>query len=539
MVSEFGAVSLIPPLLAIVLAIITRKPILALFLGVWSGGVIYSGGLGIVQTFTWVAQSIAPPDGSVFHAQILIFTLLLGAGVTFIWRTGGSLAITRFATKRLDSQRKAGLMAWLLGLVWFFDDYANTAVVGSSMRDITDELRISREKLSYIVDSTAAPVATFGISSWVAYQISMVQEGYQQAGITGGEGGVPTAFVAFLQSIPFNMYCLFAIAMVFIIVVTGRDFGEMLDAEHRSWQTGNVLREGAVPLQSIEENLGEPNGDNPQLRMFIVPVLVLVAVAITGAVWTGYAPDRTLIQIAGNADFASALVWGSFAMVVAAMALARISDVLSLDECMDSLVDGFSIMLTAVTILVLAWSISLTTSALGTGEFVTGIAQGIVTPTLLPLVILFASAFIAFSTGTSWGTMAIVTPVAIPLAWGIGGQSPELIPVAVGTVFSGAIFGDHTSPISDTTILSSTFTGADHIDHVRTQLYYAVTVVFVASVLLLAYGMTGITPLALLPVGLVLLVALVYGLSELDAQRKGLSPQAARRTRQESDVADD
>ncbi|WP_224332330.1 Na+/H+ antiporter NhaC family protein [Haloprofundus halobius] len=536
MVSEFGGLSLVPPLLAIVLAIVTRKPILALFLGVWSGGVIYSGGLGVVQTFTWVAESIGD---DVFHAQILIFTLLLGAGVTFIWRTGGSLAITRFATKRLDSQRKAGLMAWVLGLVWFFDDYANTAVVGSSMRDITDELRISREKLSYIVDSTAAPVATFGISSWVAYQISMVQEGYQQAGITGGEGGVPTAFVAFLQSIPFNMYCLFAIAMVFIVVVTGRDFGEMLDAEHRSWQTGNVLREDAVPLQSIEENLGEPNGDDPQLRMFVLPVLALIIVAITGAVWTGYAPDRSLVGIAGNADFASALVWGSFFMVVTAMVLALVSDVLTLDECMDSLVDGFSIMLTAVTILVLAWSISLTTSALGTGEFVTGIAQGIVTPTLLPLVILFASAFIAFSTGTSWGTMAIVTPVAIPLAWGIGGQSPELIPVAIGTVFSGAIFGDHTSPISDTTILSSTFTGADHIDHVRTQLYYAVTVMFVAGSLLLIYGMTGVTPLVLLPVGLVLLVALVYGLSEIDAQRKGISPQAARRSRQERDVADD
>ncbi|QCJ47721.1 MULTISPECIES: Na+/H+ antiporter NhaC family protein [Haloprofundus] len=535
MAAEFGALSLVPPLLAIVLAIVTRKPILALFLGVWSGGVIYSGGLGVVQTFTWVAESIGD---DVFHAQILIFTLLLGAGVTFIWRTGGSLAITQFATKRLDSQRKAGLMAWLLGLVWFFDDYANTAVVGSSMRDITDELRISREKLSYIVDSTAAPVATFGISSWVAYQISMVQEGYSQIGVTGGEE-VPTAFIAFLQSIPFNMYCLFAIAMVFIVVVTGRDFGEMLDAEHRSWETGNVLREDAVPLQSIEENLGEPNGDNPQLRMFVVPVLVLVVVAIAGAVWTGYAPDRGIVQIAGNADFASALVWGSFFMVVSAMLLALVSGALTLDECMDSLVDGFSIMLTAVTILVLAWSISLTTGALGTGEFVTGIAQGIVTPTLLPLVVLFASAFIAFSTGTSWGTMAIVTPVAIPLAWGIGGQSPELIPVAVGTVFSGAIFGDHTSPISDTTILSSTFTGADHIDHVRTQLYYAVTVVLVASVMLLIYGMTGLTPLVLLPVGLGLLVALVYGLSEFDARRKGLTPKASRRPRQERDVADD
>ncbi|WP_129113257.1 Na+/H+ antiporter NhaC family protein [Halegenticoccus tardaugens] len=516
MASDFGALSLVPPLLAIVLAVVTRRAILSLFVGVWIGAVIAVQGLGVVQTFDWVIGSMTDS----FNAEVMLFIFLLGAGIALIWRMGGSLAVANWATKRLDSRRKVGLAAWLLGMVWFFDDYANTAIVGSSMKSIADEMRMSREKLAYILDSTAAPVATFGISSWVAYQISMINTGYRAAGIADT---APSAFVTFLRSIPYNVYCLLAVLMVGIVVVTRRDFGEMLDAETRARETGKLYRDGAKPLQSIKEELGAVETEEPMLRLFILPVAALVAVVVVGAVWTGYAPNRDALAMAENADFIGALVWGSFAMVATAIALSRAYDIMGLDEAMDTVIDGFGIMLNAISILVLAWSIGTVAEELGTGQFVTGIAQGVVTPTLLPIVILFAAAVISFSIGTSWGTMALVTPVAIPMAWEISGGSNEMLAVATGAVFSGAIFGDHCSPISDTTILSSTFAGSDHVDHVRTQIYYALTVVSVATLVYLLYGLTGLSQFVLLPAGVVVLVALVYGLSEWDARRKNLS----------------
>ena len=226
--SEFGALSLVPPLLAIALAIVTRKAVLSLFLGIWAGGVIVTGNVGLGQTFEWIASAVGD---SVFHAQIIIFTLLLGSAVAMMWRLGGSHAVRQWAAERIDTKRKAGLSAWFLGIVLFFDDYANTAVVGSTMKDISDNLNISREKLSYLVDSTAAPVATLAISSWVAFQLSMIESGYEATDLAESE--IPDSFTVFLESIPYNMYAILAIVMVGIIVLSQRDYGEMLAAEHR------------------------------------------------------------------------------------------------------------------------------------------------------------------------------------------------------------------------------------------------------------------------------------------------------------------
>ncbi|OYR44500.1 Na+/H+ antiporter NhaC family protein [Halorubrum sp. Eb13] len=519
-VETYGAISLFPPLFAIVLAMVTRKPVLSLFLGIWSGAVIFTANVGVVQSLDWVVSSIGE---STFNAKIMLIVLFLGAGVALIWRLGGASAIANAATSRLDSQRKVGLATWVFGMLWFFGDYSNTAIVGTTMREMADELRMSREKLAYIIDSTAAPVATFGISSWVVYQLSMIREGYSAAGISPESEAVPGAFALFIQSVPFNVYCILAVAMVGIIVLSQRDFGEMLTAETRSWTEGKLLRDNAVPMQSAEDSLGDLLTDSPQLRFFLVPVGALITVVIGGAFFTGLSasdPGASTLDVVGNAQFVDALLWGTFAMVSVAIALGVGSGVASLDEAMETVIDGFGMMLTALSILVMAWTIGTVTTALGTGVYVTNVAEAFVTPTLLPLVVLFAAAVVAFSTGTSWGTMAIVTPIAIPLAYSVGGGTAALLPVAVGTIFSGAIFGDHCSPISDTTILASTFTGSDHIDHVRTQMYYAVTVLGVSALLLLTWGVTGITPVILLPVGATLLYGIVYVLSELDAGRK-------------------
>ncbi|PSP83901.1 sodium:proton antiporter [Halobacteriales archaeon QS_1_68_17] len=516
--ASYGALSLVPPLLAIVLAIVTRKAVLSLFLGVWAGGVVFTGGFGLAKTFDWIAKAIGE---SVFHAQIIIFTLLLGSAVAMIWRLGGSYAVRNWALEWIDTKRKAGVAAWLLGILLFFDDYANTAVVGSTMKDVSDDLRISREKLSYLVDSTAAPVATLAISSWVAFQLSMIESGYEATDLAASE--VPDSVGVFLQSIPYNMYAILAVVMVGIVVITQRDYGEMLAAEHRAAETGKVTRDDARPMQDVAAELGEPNVEDPRLLSFVLPIAVLIVVTLGTVVWTGYEPGASALTVAENADYAVALIFGSFAMVATAYGLGYALGRLTLSESVDTTIDGFGIMLTAVTILVLAWSIGNVVEALGTGEYVAGIADRTLSPELLPVVVLFTAAFIAFSTGSSWGTMAIVTPIAVPVAWNLTG-SHTVVSVMVGAVFSGAIFGDHSSPISDTTVLSATFTGADLVDHVRTQIYYAVTVVLVAAVLLLVWGYTRVTPLALLPVGVLALVGLVYGLSEFDARRRGIDP---------------
>ncbi|WP_226479705.1 Na+/H+ antiporter NhaC family protein [Natrinema amylolyticum] len=541
--ATYGALSVLPPLLAIVLAIVTRRPMLALFLGIWSGAVVYTESLGIAQTFDWIVSAIIVDEG--FHVQILVFTLLLGSGVALIWRLGGAIAVRRWATTHLESQRTVGLTTWGLGLVMFFDDYANTAIVGSTMREISDELRISREKLAYIVDSTAAPVATLGISSWVAFQLSLISRAYDDMGVADE---APTAFATFVGSIPYNTYALLAIVMVGVVVYTGRDYGEMLDAEHRSRTTGAVNREGAQPLQKVEEDLGEPIDERPMLRTFFAPVVVLIGVTLAGAFWTGYqswlstqaeagAPTafgaavdeagltQVLIDIVGAGDFATALIWGSFAMVVSAIAIGLAYGLFDIGDGVDTVIDGFGIMLTAVTILVLAWTISSVAETLGTGEFVASVAEPYITAELLPVLVLLVAAFVAFTMGSSWATMGLVTPIAIQVAYEFG-TGFELVPVAVGAVFSGAIFGDHASPISDTTVLSATFSGADLIDHVRTQLPYALTVFLVVVGCYLLNGYLGVPPIVFLPLGVVALIGLVVGLSRLDADRKGLEPVA-------------
>ncbi|EMA64835.1 Na+/H+ antiporter NhaC family protein [Halorubrum kocurii] len=535
--TDFGALSVAPPLLAIVLAVITRKAVLSLFLGIWSGAVIVTGGLGIVQTFEWIVAAVSDE----FQATILVFTLLLGSGVAMVWNLGGTAAVRDWALDRLDSQRQAGLVAWGLGLVLFFDDYANTAIAGSAMKDVSDRLRISREKLSYIVDSTAAPVATLGISSWVAFQLSLIAEGYDAAGVA--EANRPGTFEVFVSSIPFNMYAILAIVMVLLIVGSGRDYGEMLAAEHRSWTAGKVTRDEAVPMQDVAGELGEPPASTPRLVNFFVPVAVLIAVTVATALWSGEfspvgfggdlvageldAAGGRLWDAALNASYEVALMIGSFAMVASGFALGKAYGIFGVGDATEYTIDGFGIMLTAVSILALAWGIGEAIDALGTGAYVANVAVGSVSSALLPALVFVFAGLIAFSTGTSWGTMGIVTPIAIPIAWEISGGGAAghtLVAAMVGVIFSGAIFGDHSSPISDTTVLSATFTGADLIDHVRTQIYYAVTVAAVVVLLLVTWGVTRVTPLALLPLGAVLLAGLVYLLSELDAARRGVDP---------------
>lgn len=514
MEGSFGIWTLLPPLVAIVLCFLTKRVLVSLFLGILTGGIILSGG----NPFAGIAYSLDTIIGSIcddWNARLLLFNLFMGAGVAFIWKLGGSKALTQWAKTKIKSRKSAGVGAWLLGIIVFFNDYVNAAIVGNVFRDIYDEHKLSTERLSYILDSTAAPVATFFISDWIAYQIGMIKSGIDAAGIETVE-----AFPAYIHSIPLNLYCIFAVLLVGILAISGKDFGPMLKAEHRAVTEGKVVRDGASPMMDVGYELGEPKDVKPMILTFFLPIIVLVGVTLFGFWWTGR-PGDSIMEILGNSDPAKALLWGAFAMTLVGIFMALGQKIMNLKETMDTFLDGFKLMLLACSILVLAWSLGTVTGDMNLADYIITLIGDSISFAMLPIIIFLFGMFISFSTGTSWGTMAILTPIAIPLAYKVTGDA-NLAVVMAGVVFSGAIFGDHCSPISDTTVLASIFAGADHIDHVTTQLPYALTAAGVAGVMYIIFGITHMNPAILIVVGLAILVALAYVFAGYSEKRYGI-----------------
>lgn len=512
MQADQGFLALFPPLVAIISCFITKRVLLSLFLGILTGGMIFSLG-DPFAAFAYSLDAIIHSMTDEWNARLLLFNLLMGAGVALIWRLGGSKALSVWARRKIKNRNQAGIAAWVLGLTIFINDYINAAIVGNVFRDIFDEMKISKEKLSYIVDSTAAPVATFFISDWIAFQIGMVQSGIDAAGIKD-----ISAFEGYLRGIPLNFYCIFAVAFVGILLISKKDFGPMLKAENRVLTTGKTFSENANPMLDVADEMGEARDTKPMLISFFLPILILVLVTIFGFYWTGRGPGKTFIQILGDADAAKALVWGAFYMTLTGAIIALINRILTISEVMDTIIDGLKLMLMACAILVTAWTLGTITKNMKLADFIIQVIGPNLHAGFLPLAVFVFGCIVAFATGTSWGTMTILTPIAIPLTYKLTGDPVTALMIS-GVVFSGAIFGDHCSPISDTTVLSSIFSGADHMDHVSTQIPYALTCAAVASVLYLVYGFMGVSPVMLIFIGVGLLVFLVYFLSDQFARK--------------------
>ncbi|WP_085994319.1 Na+/H+ antiporter NhaC family protein [Oceanobacillus senegalensis] len=475
--------SVIPPIVAVVLAIITRRVLLSLFISIWVGGIIFAGGnpfAAVGQTFTWMKDVMIDP----WNARFLVMTALLGTGAAFMFKTGGAQGLIRALGKKINSRKRVQLLPYFLGLIIFFNDYVNSVIVGNASKDITGKKKVSREKLSYIIDSTSAPIATIGpVSDWIGFQVSLIAAAFASASIVGLE-----PYFSFLQSIPWNFYailCLLAVPMI----ILGKDFGPMAKAEKRAQTTGKLIPEGSVPLSSVEDDLGEPFQKEGNVWNFFLPLITLISVSLWGLWYTGGgAEGKSMMDALAATDVSIALTWGAFAMTVTGLILALLQG-MSLKACEETLLGGIRTMLPALIIIVLAWSIGTVTSDLGTAEYVVSATQGWMTAALLPFLIFIIGMFISFATGTSWGTMSILTPIAIPLAYTFGGE--ELIPIIIGAIFAGSIFGDHVSPISDTTVMASIFSGSDHIAHVNTQAPYALIPAGIASVLYLSYSFIG------------------------------------------------
>lgn len=478
-----GILTILPPLVAIVLALVFRQVVVALLAGIWVGSFLLYDYRFFSSLLRTVDHFIINALSSEGHIPIVVFSLLFGGMVGVISKNGGTAGIAELVTRFSRTPERGQLSTWFLAFVFFFDDYANVLIRGNLMRPITDRLRISREKLSYIVDSGAAPVASlFVISTWIGYEVGLIDQALKS--INWQE----EAYTVFIKTIPYRFYPIFTLVLVFLIAVMNRDFGPMLAAERRARSTGEVVRRGGRVFNSLEE---------PQSLREIVttgkwwngllPIIGVIAVALGGLYSTGTQAlqeagrlEYGLGDIISNANSYAALLWASATGCAIAIVLSVAQRTLTLNESMDAWLHGMFGMLVGVVILTLAWSIGVVTEDLNTAAYLVQIMKGTLAPHWLPVLTFLIAAIISFATGTSWGTMAILMPLVVPLGFTIGtdaGLDPSQLHVIVygniSSVLAGAVFGDHCSPISDTTILSSMASSCDHIDHVRTQLPYA------------------------------------------------------------------
>jgi len=539
-----GWLSILPPLIAIILALATRDVLISLFLGVFSGALILYAWNPITAFARSIDTIIVPALADGDHAKIIIFSLLLGGMVGVITKSGGTQGIVERLRGSARTARRGQVATWMMGVLIFFDDYANTLIVGSTMRPITDRLRISREKLAYIVDSTAAPVASvFPISTWVGFEVGLIAAAFTQLSIPYN------AYATFIASIAYRFYPIFALVLGFTIAFSCRDRGPMLRAELRASETGAVIGDGDTPLSdSTAATLAPPEGKPLRARNAFIPIGVVIGVTIVGLYVSGSsnlvrAADistwRWLQDVFSAASSLDVLLWASLSAAVTALTLAVAQRILTPKQAMEGLVGGFKSMLLAIVVLVLAWSIGQVTGLLHTADYVVGFTSGILSPQWLPVLVFLMAAGISFATGTSWGTMAILMPLVIPVAHRLSlaaGHPMDGDPYygfmlgTISSVLAGSVWGDHCSPISDTTILSSMGSGCDHIAHVKTQMPYAFGIGLLGMVvgdIPTAYGMS---PWISILVGSAIIVGGVLLLGKRSDYRPGEKAAAASAT---------
>ena len=490
MMIQAGWLSILPPVIAIVLALITKEVYSSLLAGVLSGMLIYCGfsGSSLLTAVTGTLDMMAAQLGD--NSYMVLFLALLGALVVVVTRAGGSRAYGRWASGKLKSPVAAKLATTILGVLIFIDDYFNCLTVGTVMRPVTDKHRISREKLAYLIDSTAAPICIIApISSWAVAVSSELESA----------GGLN----AFFATIPYNLYALLTLVMVLVICLTDFDFGPMKRAAMNAQAAPEADESGEMDGMTIS--------DRGTVLDLVLPMLVLIACSILGMAYVGGFFSGTPFTVAIGENPTAGLTLGAFAALVFALILYVPRKLVSFKDFMDSITQGVKFMVGAILILVLAWSLSgVCRSMLGTGEFVSNLVQTSNIPLrLLPAIVFAVAAFLSFSMGTAWGTFGILLPIVTMICTGAEGAA-VLIP-SLGATLAGSVYGDHCSPISDTTILSSAGAKCEHIRHVETQIPYAT---LVAAVCFVGYLIAGFTSNPWLPLGasILLLLGILFGI---------------------------
>ena len=464
-----GWLSILPPLVAIFLAIWTRQVFISLFFGIWLGWTILMGGnpaTGLRATLEACIKVFE--DGG--NTKVIAFSGLVGALIALVQRSGGVQGFIQWLLRSgfAKNRRSAGLLAYLIGTVIFVESNITCLVTGAVARPIFDKLKISREKLAYICDSTSAPVCIMiPLNGWGAYVIGLL-----------AAQGVDAPFAVLLKSLAFNFYAIAALLLLLVVILTGWDIGPMAVAEKRASELGKVLRDGATPVVSTEVVALKAKADVPlRASNMTVPIAVMVLMMPVGLYITG---NGNLMNGSGS----TSVFWAVLAAIVTGGIMYKMQRIMDLSELVDLFFKGLGGLMPLALLMVLAFAIGDTCKALGTGPFVANWAKALFSHKVVPMLLFLVSAFIAFSTGTSWGTFAIMMPIGIPM---VGLMDANLY-ATVGAILSGGVFGDHCSPISDTTIVSSMASASDHIDHVRTQLPYALLAGLTAVVLYLLAG---------------------------------------------------
>ncbi len=486
--------ALLPPVVAIGLALLTKEVYSSLFVGILMGGLLYSG-FQFEGTLTHIfADGIIGVLSDSYNVGILAFLVILGTMVSLMNKAGGSAAFGQFAANRIKNKVGAQLATVLLGVLIFIDDYFNCLTVGSVMRPVTDKFKVSRAKLAYLIDATAAPVCIIApISSWAAAVTGFVE----------GEDG----FSIFIRAIPYNFYAILTLVMMIGMVLLGIEFGPMKTHEKNAAR-GDLFTTSGRPYGYSQESMAESKGKVIDL---LIPIFSLIICCIIGMIYTGgFFSGTDFVTAFSQSDASLGLTLGSFFGLVITIVLYQIRRVLSFSDCMACLPDGFKAMVPAILILAFAWTLKAMTDSLGAdvyvAELVKASAGGFIA--ILPAIIFLVGCFLAFATGTSWGTFGILIPIVVAV---FENSNPQLMIISISACMAGAVCGDHCSPISDTTIMASAGAQCEHVNHVMTQLPYAVTCAAVSFVAYLVAGFVQTAWIAL-PAGILMMLAVLFGI---------------------------
>ncbi|QQP70563.1 Na+/H+ antiporter NhaC family protein [Carnobacterium sp. CS13] len=526
---NYGWFTLVPPVVSILLAFVTKNVIISLFIGVFSGAYVLhlaNGSLffAVMQAFLSVVNYALTSLADPWNAGIILQVLTIGGLIALMTKMGGAKAVAAVLSNKAKGPRSAQVITWILGILMFFDDYANSLIVGPVMRPVTDEKRISREKLAFIVDATAAPIAGIAlISTWVGYEVGLIKDGYEAIGET------VNAYSIFIQTLPYRFYNFLMLAFVLATALLLKEFGPMLNAEKRARKRNAQDAEDLSVVTATELDEMEPvEGIKLSVWNMVIPIGTLIIAAFVGFYFNGYAAimesgEAAAIEVLktspvsllaiqeafGASDASIVLFQAALLASIVAMTMGVSKKIFTWGEAVDTWINGMKSLIVTGAILLLAWSLSAVIGELGTAEFLVSLLSDSMPAFLLPSIIFILGSIISFATGTSYGAMGILMPLAIPLSAALS-NDPEFIVMTTGAVLTGAIFGDHCSPISDTTILSSMGAGADHLEHVKTQLLYAIVVATIAVVFGFIPVGLGISIWIVMPIAMVVTVATVY-----------------------------
>ena len=500
--------SLLPPIIAIGLALITKEVYTSLFVGIVVGCVlqnITAGGYSLEHTVTGIFEMMTEKLGDGWNVGILIFLVILGIMVSLMNKAGGSASFGKWAAHKIKTRAGAQLATVALGCLIFIDDYFNCLTVGSVMLPVTDKHKISRAKLSYIIDATAAPVCIIApISSWAAAVTSSVPDG---SSING--------FLMFLETIPYNFYALLTITMMITLALMDFDFGPMKLHEDNAKFRGDLFTTAARPYGEAT-NYDEENHYKGKVIDLVLPVIVLIVACVCGMIYTGgfFHGEANFVDAFANSDASVGLVLGSFIALLFCFPFFLCRKVLTFKEFTDSIAEGFKAMVPAILILTFAWTLSGVTNALGSDDFVKSIVGSSHNSPLLPTILFLIGCGISFATGTSWGTFGILIPIVINI---FPDEISQMMCITIAACLGGAVMGDHCSPISDTTIMASTGGKSDHINHVSTQLPYAC---LVAAVCLVFYAIASVVQSVIVtPFAIASMVGLLFLMKKIQEKK--------------------